>query len=110
MEILCNLRIRASALIVLVLQNCRGRTRITSEEKKQIVLQIKQSLFGNDHRRRHNRAVLLELETSDTAVGRNKLILFADRLLQNIDLDAASLLGQLMRVDDILLVGVEGFE
>ena len=41
-------------------------------------------------------AVRVEGERGDAAVGRDVLVLLADRLLQEVDLDVARLLGELL--------------
>ena len=51
-----------------------------------------------------------ELKTGQAAVGRDVLVLLADGLAEPIDLDQARLLGQLARVDEVLLVRVQRLE
>ena len=48
-----------------------------------------------------------ELEAGQPAERGDVLVLLADLLLEQVDLDVAGLLGQLARVDQVLLVGVE---
>ena len=50
---------------------------------------------------------LLKAKAGDAAIGRDELVLLADRLAQSIDLDMAGLLRELPRADDASLVGVK---
>ena len=49
-------------------------------------------------------------EAGDPAESRDVLVLLADRLLEDVDLDLARLLGQLAGVDQVLLLRVQRLE
>ena len=51
-----------------------------------------------------------ELETSQAAICGNVLILFADRLAETFDFNLAGLLGQPLRMNDVLPMGMQGLE
>src|SRR5262249_38275603 len=80
------------------------------EEQQQIVFQVVQCLRADPQRARLDLAARQELETRQPAVGRDVLVLFADRLLQPVDLDVAGLLGQLFGMYEVFFVRVQGLE
>jgi len=51
--------------------------------------------------------VLVESERRDAAIGRDELVLLADRLVQTPDLDFASLLREFVRMDEIPVPGMQ---
>ena len=68
-----------------------------------MILHVVERPLADLQRPRLHLAVGQEPEASDPAVGRDVLVLLADRLLQDVDLDLARLLGQLAGVDQVLL-------
>ena len=52
-------------------------------------------------RLRFDRPVAAESEAGDAAEGRDVLVLLADRLVEQIDLDVAGLLGEFARMNDV---------
>ena len=92
---------------ILVLQDARGRAREAGEEEEQAVLEREAGLLIDRERRGIDRAVFPEREAGQATEGGDVLVLLADGLAQQVDLDVAGLLGQLARVNQRAAVGVE---
>ena len=108
MQVLQHLRILLPAARVLVFQDVRGRAREAGEEQHQIVFQIVQG-FRRHLQRRHLHVVVgQKAKTGDAAERRDVLVLLADGLVQQVQLDVAGLLRQLLAGDVVLLHGVQG--
>ena len=93
------------ALVVLLVEDVGGGARVAGEEQQQVVFEVVERLGGDLERPRLHLVVREELEAGDAAERGDVLVLLADRLLEQVDLDVAGLLGQLLRVDEVLLVG-----
>src|SRR5664280_815692 len=109
-EVVGHFRVGPFALVVLLFQNRGCGTRVAGKEQQQVVLQVEQGLFRNGQGPRFHLTIFAEFETGDAAVGCNVLVLLADRLPQNVDLDVTGLLCQLVRVNQVLLVSMQGFQ
>ena len=92
--------------VVLVFQDGRGRPGIAGEEKTETVLQIVEHFVANGRGSDRNAVILVELETRNAAVCGDELVLLADWLAKQVDLDVAGLLGERMGADDIALASV----
>ncbi len=92
-----------AALVVLLLQHLRRRPVEARRHHHQAVLEQVQRVVARLDRPRAHRVVLVELEHRRAAERRDVLVLLADRLLQQIDLDVAGHLGQLARVHEVPL-------
>src|SRR6516162_2955354 len=107
MQVVDHRRVLCLGLVVLVLQDGRRCPCIASEEKTQPVLEIVEQLLADSGRTNLDAVVLVKLETSDAAIGGDKLILLARGLAEEVDLDMAGLLCKGMRADDVPLAGVQ---
>jgi hypothetical protein len=92
---------------VLLFKDRRRRARETGEKQQQVVFQVGQRLAFELQRRDLHAIVGQELETGDAAERGDVLILLAHRLMQQVDLDAAGLLGEFLARDRILLPGMQ---
>ena len=72
----------------------------------QMVFEIVERAVADVERRDVDLAVFCKLEARQAAESRDVLILFADRLLQNLDLDLAGFFGHHGRIDVFALKGV----
>ena len=107
MEVGDHLAVRFLTLRVLLPEDVRGGPGIPGEEQEQVVLEVVERLGGDLQRPGFHLFVRKKTEAGDAAEGGDILVLLADRLLEDLDLDAAGLLGQLLRMDQILLQRVE---
>ena len=89
------------------LQDVGSGARKAGEKHQQIVLQRVARLLLDRQRRGVDRAVPAEREAGDAAESGDVLVLLADRLLQQVDLDVAGLLGEFARMDDVARLGVQ---
>ena len=96
------LRVVLLALDVLLLEDLAGRPRVAGEEQQQVVFQVVERPLADLQRPGLHLAVGQEAEAGDPAEGRDVLVLLADRLLEDVDLDLAGLLGQLAGMDQVL--------
>src|SRR5437588_24969 len=107
MQVIHHLLLVPFALAVLLLEDARGRSAVSGEEEQQVVLQVVKRVGVDLERRGFDFVIREELKTGHAAIGRDVLILFADRLAEAVDLDVTRLFGQLVRVYDVLPVGVQ---
>ena len=83
-------------------------SRVTGEEHHQTVFEIIERAVADVERRHIDLTIFGELETGQATESRDVLVLFADRLLQDVDLDFASLFGDHPGIDVLTLEGVHG--
>src|SRR5208282_3737961 len=95
---------------VLILEDRSGAARIAGEEEQQIVLEIETRLVGDLERLGIDPAGRIDAEAGDAAIGGDVLVLLADRLAQQVDLDMAGLLRELLRRHEALPVGMQRLE
>ena len=93
-EVVDHVLVAAAALLVLVLEDAAGGAAVAGEEQEQVVLEVVERLGVELERVGLDVAVGQELEAGQPAVGGDVLVLLADRLLEQVDLDVARLLGQ----------------
>src|SRR5216684_3157937 len=84
---------------VLILQDRPGTARKAGKEQQQIVFEIKLGIHRYLQRLYIDAVVRMEGEAGQSAARGDILILLADRLAEAIDLDFASELRQLLRLD-----------
>src|SRR6185437_15040256 len=75
--------------LVLILQDLARAAREAREEQQQVILELVERRLRERQRLGANLAGLVELEARDAAVGRDVLILLADRAREPIDLELA---------------------
>src|SRR4030095_15980947 len=95
---------------ILVLEDPSCVARKTRKEQQQIIFEVEKSIDVKAQRLCVDRVVLVKSETSNTAISRDVLILFADRLAEAIDLDLARQLGKLFRVQQALAMCAQRFQ
>ena len=110
MQVVGHVPVVLPALLVLFLQDRARGAAVAGEEQQQVVLQVVERLGVHLQRHGVDVAVGQELEAGQPPVGGDVLVLLADRLAEQVDLDVARLLGQLSRVDDVLAVRVQRLE
>ena len=110
MEVGNHLGVGRPALLVLLPEDVRGGPGIVGEEEQEVVFETVQRFGGDLERRGFHLLVGKKPETGDPAERGDVLVLLADRLPEGVDLDAARLLGQLLRVHQVLLQRVQGLE
>src|SRR5581483_4141829 len=110
MQIADHLGVALLALVVLLLQDFPGRARIAGKEQQQVVFEVIQGLLRNAQGVGLDGLVAPEFEAADVAIGRDVLILLADWLLEDVELDVAGLLGQLLGMDQVLSQAVQRLE
>ena len=103
-------RVGLFRFLVLLFQNRRRRTRITGEKEEQIVFEIVARFIGKLQWPRFNFAIGKKFETSDAAVSRDVLILFADGFLEAPQFDFARLRGEFGGMHQVFFVGVQRLE
>src|SRR5581483_2552828 len=92
---------------VLVFQDRRGRAREAGEEEEKVVLEREAGLLVDGEAPGIDGSVLAEGEAGQPAESRDVLVLLADRLAEEVDLDVAGLLGKLARMNDRVAVRVK---
>src|SRR5206468_893501 len=107
MEVGDHLAVGFLAPRVLLAEDVRGGPGIPGEEQEQVVLEVVERLGGDLQRPDFHLLVGKKTEAGDAAEGGDVLILLADWLLEDIDLDVAGLLGQLLRMNQTLPERVE---
>jgi hypothetical protein len=80
-----------------------SRPSIASEEKTESVLQIVEHFVANGRGSDRNAVILVEFKARNAAVCGDELVLLADWVAKQVDLDVGGLLGERMRADDIAL-------
>jgi hypothetical protein len=105
-----HLRIVFERAAVLVRQDESGAAREPGEEEQEVVFEVEQRLHRQRQRPRLDGVVGREREAGHAAVGRDVLILLADRLLQPVDLDLAGEVREIRRVEQAPPVRVQGLQ
>src|SRR5262249_35577725 len=105
-----HLRVMPLAASLLILQNLARAPRKSSEKQQQVVLECKHRFDRNLERLGYHRIVLVEREASQSAVGSDVLILFADWLPQSINFDLTGELSEILRVQWPPAVRVQGLQ
>jgi hypothetical protein len=98
------------ALAVLLLEDRTRRPRVAGEEEEEVVFQVVEGVLVDLQGPGLDPAVGQELEASDAPERGAILVLLADRLLEEIELDAARLFGQLAGMDRVLVQRVQHLE
>jgi hypothetical protein len=91
----------------LALEDVVGAALVLGVEEEHPPRELLHGLGGRGHRLDVDRAVGIEADVVHAAERRGILVLLADRLAEQVDLDAARLLGDVLGADDVALVGVE---
>ena len=92
----------------LVVEELVGGSRAPGEEHDEPLLELVHGRGGQLERRDVDAAVGVEPEARDSAERRDVLVLLADRPSEDVDLDAACLLGELGGADVLALPRVQG--
>ncbi len=110
MQIVGDFSVLLLAAGVLILEDIRGRTRVTCVEENQVVLEIGESLRTKLEGTDGHRIVPMKFKASYSAEGSYVLVLLADGLSQSLNFDVTSLLSQVLLGNDGLLVKVQCLE
>ena len=94
----------------LLLEDLVGVAGLAGVEQERPPLQLVEGLGLARDRLDVHRVVGVEPDVVQAAEDRRVLVLAADRLLEDVDLDPAGLLGQVLAADDLAPVGVQGVE
>jgi len=103
MQIVDHLAFAVFAFVILFFQDGGSIARITGKEQQQVILQLVQRFRRNFQRPGFDGVVRQKAETGQAAIRGDILILLADRFPQTVDFDIASLLRQLIRMDQVPL-------
>src|SRR5687768_2921284 len=85
---------------LLVPKDGAGVSGKAGEKQEQVVLQVEHGIHAQLERLRGDLVVFVELKAGDAAERGDVLVLLANGFLQQVDLDVARELGQLMRQDE----------
>ncbi len=88
---------------ILFQQHLACIARVAGEEHEQAPAEFGASFRRDDHGVDKNCSIRVELDELQATVGGDVLVLFADRLLEFLDLDAACLPGEALAADDFTL-------
>src|SRR5262249_24734470 len=93
--------------LLLIRQNVRRAALDAGVEKQQIAFELRNFMGVEPQRRRFHASLAVYIKTSDSAKGRDVLVLLADRFLEDLNLDLIRLFGQILRGHALALIGVE---
>jgi hypothetical protein len=93
--------------LALALQDAIGVALLLGVNQHHATAQFLHRLGTDRHRFDVDAVVGIEADVVQAAKGRRVLVLLANRLSEHIDLDAAGLLGEVLRADDLALVRIE---
>ena len=91
--------------IRLLLEDLVGVTRLPRVEQKRAPLELIQGLALARHRLDVHRVVGVEADVVESTKDRRVLVLASDRLLEDVDLEPAGQLRQVLSADDLATVG-----
>src|SRR5579872_953341 len=107
-EILDHLLVALERALFLIVQHLGGVANITGEEHHEVRFEVRQRVIGNGETLKRHRAVVVEIESGNTADRGDVLILLADGLLQCLDFNVTRLGGDFGRRNMLALIGVHG--
>jgi hypothetical protein len=90
----------------LPLQDPVGVTRLAGVKQQGALLQLGQGFGPTGERLDVNGVVTVEADVIDSAESRRVLVLAADRLLEQVNLDPAGLLGQELMPINVPILGI----